>query len=759
MFERRLKILLAVMFGLTALLLARAVQVQLAQGADWRQRAADAMRRSMTTETTRGRIVDRNGRELAVDEPCTDAAVDYRAIVRDEQWIKEVALARLGARPEVDYRRADKARKVRLLEEEMQAVRTHLDQMWETLARAGGKTLEEIEQLKESIRQRVEMRRRYVWYTKYRQAMERHENKEPEPWYRQWMLSGTKPPELDTFALTVEEETQAHVILRAIDDATYVELGRLRQRCPGLELVRGKHRLYPRGSVACHVIGRVGTVTRQVLDSDPSGHDERRLYLPNDLVGRSGIEALCEPVLRGWRGRIERQSGREQVLSAVDPAPGQDVRLTLDAELQSELEEAFARRREFRDAKGELIETRQDMHGAAVVLDVASSQVLALVSYPTFDLNRFEALYPVLVRDEVNKPLFARATHMAVEPGSTAKAIVAMGALSDGTVNLSSTVECTGYLVLNGVRYGWGRCWIARQYAHLGIDVKHHKHPANDPHPSGFLNAVDALQRSCNIYYETVADMMGLERVAYWFDRFGLGHPTGLGLPEAAGRIPRPGQLPRAALRMNACLTGIGQGPVSATPLQMANVAATLARDGIWMRPRILADHQSLRRAAATAPVDIQDLRLRAVDVDLVRQGMVKVVNTSAGTGNMLYRDDVVVAGKTGSAQAGKLRIPKLDSEGSPVYREVTGRDGQTLRRLEYEVVEPNAYPWYQGTGQNRDELAHAWFVGFAPADKPQIAFAVLVEYGGSGGRVAGAVAKDLLESCVQHGYLAGRRP
>jgi penicillin-binding protein 2 len=754
MFERRLKILLGVVLACTAALMGRAVQVQLVQGGYWRQRAADSMRRFVSTDTTRGRILDFRGRELAVDEPCSDAGVDYRAIVKDEAWMRSVAQQRL-ARDSEEWKQADKVRRAQLLAGEVRAVGADIDRMWQTLASMSGRTPEEIEQVKLGIQQRVEMRRRYVWYRKYEQAMERHEGREPEPWYRQWLISGQSAPQLDQFAITVEEEAQSHVILRAIDDATYIALGKMLDKCPGLELRHGKRRLYPRGSAASHVIGHMGIVTRDDLAGDPDVADDRRQYLPNDLIGRTGVEAAYERILRGSRGRIERHAGRDDPFSVVDPSAGRDVRLTIDAELQADIQRALEKKRELHNEAGQLVETRQDLHGAAVLIHVPTGEVRAMVSCPTFDLNRVDADYARLVRNDIDKPLLNRATLAAYEPGSTVKIVVALGALIDEKLTLDSTIECTGYLVLRGTRYLTGRCWLARQYAGRGIDVRHHKHPANAPHPTGFLNCVDAIQRSCNVFYETAADMMGMDRLVYWFDQFGLGRRTGVGIAESAGRVPDPAQLPRSSLASSTWYAGIGQGPVSATPIQMANLAATVARGGAAMRPTLVVDERAGDRQAATQGVGPLDPQRDKAYVDAVRQGMVRVVNTAAGTGPWAWREDMVVAGKTGSAQAGVFRIPRRDEAGNIVYRERRGADGRTSRRPEWIEVPPNSYPWYQGTGENRTDLSHAWFIGFAPADKPQIAFAVLVEYGGSGGRVAGAVARDVLEAAVQHGYLA----
>jgi cell division protein FtsI/penicillin-binding protein 2 len=218
---------------------------------------------------------------------------------------------------------------------------------------------------------------------------------------------------------------------------------------------------------------------------------------------------------------------------------------------------------------------------------------------------------------------------------------------------------------------------------------------------------------------------------------FGLGRRTGIGIEETAGHIPNPASITPALRRMTTCAAGIGQGQVLATPLQMANVAASLARDGIWIRPHLLAG-QNL------APDDRRSLGLSPEALAAVRQGMIEVANTPGGTG-LLEIDNLLVAGKTGSAQASPLQIPLCDADGKPILV-----DGL----LQMQTLKPGAFPWYQGVGEDGQALAHAWYIGYAPADHPQIAFAVLVEYGGSGGGIAGPIAKRLLEACQEDGYL-----
>jgi penicillin-binding protein 2 len=270
------------------------------------------------------------------------------------------------------------------------------------------------------------------------------------------------------------------------------------------------------------------------------------------------------------------------------------------------------------------------------------------------------------------------------------------------------------------------------------------------------LIAADALERSCNVFFEKVGDRMQLGGVSAALERFGLGHKTGIGVVEATGHIPevhplQPGQKYESeADRRTSWLAAIGQGEVTATPIQMANVAATLARGGIWMRPRLLTGESGREIYRAMKGEDTRDLGLSAAALAEVKEGMIAVVNSDTGTGEEPRRKDMLVAGKTGSAQAPKLVIPVRDEAGRIVTE--IGADGK--ERPVRQVIEPNVHEWYQGVGENRQHLAHAWFIGYAPADRPQVAFCVFVDYGGSGGKVAGAIASQVIEACVKHQYL-----
>lgn len=761
MFERRLKIFLSILVLVTLVLAARAMQVQVVDAGYWTERATKVMQRTQLIETTRGRILDFRGREMAVDSACIDACVDYRSIVRnpDPAWIRTQAIKRLTARMGSGYRRSGRDEQKKLLADESAAVRADIESMWATLAEVSGQTLEQIEEVRSAIIQRVEMRRRYVWYRNFQIAKKRHENQEPPPGWQAWLIDPAKDaPQLDEFDITVAEQKEPHVILRAVTTDVNNYLGKNIEKYPGLVLRPSTHRLYPYGEAGCHLLGHLARVTREDLQKDPNlGGDELKQYYPNDLIGRAGLESLGEPVLRGTRGQIDRMGEKLRIVGTTPAKPGGDVHSTIDIELQRELQLLF---RNAKIKRGDGTIEQHEMHGAAVVIDVPTNQVRALVSYPTFDLNQLDDLYGILAADEINRPLFNRATQSQLEPGSTVKPIVGLGAITQGEYTAASTIECTGFLVLRGQRWGSvGRCWVAKRFLkELGEKgVAHHQIPYEAPHPTGFLTFSDALERSCNVYFETVADRLGIEGLSYWYDRFGLGRPTGIGIAEASGRLPSSYR--GSDRRMTAWFAGIGQGQVAATPIQMANVAATIARDGLWMRPRLIVDEPGLGKGdASPASPETRDLQLSPDAVAAAKAGMWKVVNTRAGSGfEHLHRDDVSIAGKSGSAQAAKFSIPLRDEHGQVVR----GDNGKPLRKfLEPSTdARPNpANPWYRGHGEDGSDLTHAWFIGYAPADKPQIAFAVLVEYGGAGGAAAAPIARDILEACVEHGYLARRK-
>lgn len=762
MFQRRLAHLGLIIAALLVLIAGRLMQVQVFGRGEYVRQADETLTQRTPIETTRGAIRDVRGRVIAEDVACIDAAVDYRAVTHDvnhpivRQWVQRLALERLRARPDGAYRAAADATARRAMREaEEQRVRDDIAAMWPRLAQMAGLSIEEMDDIRSSIDLKVKMRHRRNTYRKFAAAMNEAANRPPPPWYQRWLLSGEgELPTEDEFAEVIAEQVSPHVVLRAIPTELQNVLGRSPEHYPGLTLQPSTHRRYPYGHEAAHVIGYLRRVAAARLASDPEAGDEARAYLPNDLAGDAGLEALAEPLLRGSRGFLSSRGGRQA--GRVEPVPGRDVTATIDIALQADLRDAFTRVKiPHPDRENPAYEV-SPMYGAAVVIDVPTGEIRAMVSYPDFDLNKLSDGGFLALRDDLrNRPLFNRATMAQYEPGSTVKPLVGIAAISTGVARPDERIECTGYLVLNGRRYLTGRCWTATSGPTVFV---HHNTPWNDPHRGprpeldGHLDFAESVQRSCNIYFENMADRLGAQRLSEWYERFGLGRPTGLGIAEASGLLPRQYRGPNIAA--TTWSAGIGQGSVLATPVQIANAIATIARGGEWVRPRLLRDELP-GRAGAT---DRLPTGANPESIAAARRGMGLVVSTIAGTGGAVRREDVSVAAKTGTAQAAEFKLPMTDANGSLVRNDKGHRVWVAQRPGTFGRPNPEL-PWYRASDLSGTKLNHAWFVGFAPAENPTIAFAVMVEYGGAGGNaVAGPVAAELLDACVKHGYVPTRR-
>lgn len=446
---------------------------------------------------------------------------------------------------------------------------------------------------------------------------------------------------------------------------------------PGVSVEVTPRRSYPLAGQLAHLLGYVGEVSPEDIQRDKS-------YRPADLIGKSGLERYFEEELRGVDGgeQVEVNAvGRQlRVLRSVPEQPGNTVRLTIDLDLQQAAAEALGER-----------------DGSVVVVDPRNGEVLAFVNYPSFDPNVFargikSKEWRELLEDE-HHPLTNRGLQGQYPPGSAFKIAVAAAALEEGIVNPFTRIYCPG-----GYKFGdrYFRCW------HRG--------------GHGSMNLHDAIVHSCDVYFYQVAQRLGIDTIARYARDFGYGVHSGLEFgSESAGTIPdqawkrrRFGQPWYAGETLSAA---IGQGYVTATPLQMANMAGAVAV-GERMRPHFVMqiekpDGELVRRFE---PEIVGDLRLKASTIALLRESMHDVVNDREGTGKKAYLDGIAVAGKTLTSQVVRLK-----------------KQGQAASEI----------PW-----RHRD---HAGFVAYAPADAPEIAMAVLVEHAdGGGGKVAAPIARDI---------------
>jgi penicillin-binding protein 2 len=466
---------------------------------------------------------------------------------------------------------------------------------------------------------------------------------------------------------------------------------------PGVTLDAGLLRNYPTGPIMAHVLGYVAPVAERELTGDPL------LELPEFRTGKNGIEKVYEQRLRGRAGlsRFEVNAlGREiKELYRHDGEPGQDLTLTIDLDLQRYAHQRLS-------AEGS---------ASAVVLDVHSGDVLALVSVPTFDPAGFtNGLSREVWRELTTNPrapLVNKAIGGQYPPGSTFKMIVALAALEAGIGGPDHEVYCPGSMQLGQHKF---HCW--KRWGH------------------GTLRLVDALAQSCDVYFYDLARRVGVDAIAKMARRFGLGSTLEVDLPGE-----RPGLVPDRAWKQatrgvpwqlgETLIVGIGQGYMQATPLQLAVMTARIANGGRAVRPRLLRAPPDPGGGPTPEPVPavgVSDWSFR-----FVREGMFKVVNGERGTARQaaLANPELALAGKTGTSQV--RRISRAER--------VTG-----VRKNEDKLWE---------------ERDHALFVAFAPYREPRYALAVVVEHGGSGSQAAAPLARDIMAKALELAPTRSRPP
>ncbi|MFN3681258.1 MAG: penicillin-binding protein 2 [Nitrospira sp.] len=459
-------------------------------------------------------------------------------------------------------------------------------------------------------------------------------------------------------------------------DAVLIESHRL--DLPGVMIQVESQRNYPGGMTASHVLGYVGEVSAEQLEK-PEFSDLHQ----GSIVGQYGIEKSFDRYVRGKAGykRVEVDAhGHEKKSVVVEkPHPGNDLYLTIDVRLQKLAEDLLGREA-----------------GAIVALDPNNGDVLAMASRPAFDPNVLSReltpkQWAEIVQDE-GRPLNNRASQGQYPPGSTFKVPMAIAALESKTISPSSTVFCNG-----GYQYGnrTFRDWKAAGH--------------------GVVNVHSALVHSCDVYFYTIGQRMGIDRMAEFGKQFGLGQSTGINLPaERSGIMPSTEW--KKKVKKEPWLPGetisvaIGQGYVTVTPLQMANLIATVANDGLHYRPRLVwaVMDRSTGNLLELPAVPQGRVNVKPETFRLVKEALADVVKV--GTATRAKSSMVTIGGKTGTAQVAALR---------------SGPEESIPKK-------------------SRD---HAWFVAFAPVESPKIAVAVLVEHMGHGGSAAAPLAKEIIEA------------
>lgn len=457
---------------------------------------------------------------------------------------------------------------------------------------------------------------------------------------------------------------------------------------PGVSIEQGLQRFYPYTNSAAHVLGYVAAVSDKEINGDPL------LELPDFRIGKSGIEKAEDLTLRGTAGtsqvevnaygRVVREIGR------AEGQPGQDVIVSLDMAVQS-----YAIKR-----------CSEEIAVSCVVLDAVTGDVIALVSSPSYDPMLFTnglspATWQELSTDPRN-PLQDKATAGLYPPGSTFKPVVAMAALEAGAVTPDTVINCPGYLELGDATF---HCWR--------------------PGGHGPMRLHDAIKHSCDVYFYETARRTGIDHIAMMARRFGFGSPLGLDIPgERGGLMPtrewKMATTGQAWQQGETLITGIGQGSVLATPLQIATMAARLVT-GRQIVPHLIRPQGLMPAGGDRVPPVFPSMGLPHAELALVLDGMNAVVNDPGGTAYAARITDpsMAMGGKSGTSQV--RRISEYERE--------------------HGVRKEDEIPW-----KERD---HALFVAFAPVGAPRYVCAVVVEHGGAeaagGSAVAAPIVRDIL--------------
>ncbi|MBN2563255.1 MAG: hypothetical protein JXQ75_20225 [Phycisphaerae bacterium] len=757
MFERRLKVVAAlpVVFGI--IIVARLYQLQVIKGDEYLERADAALvSPRQFLPPLRGRILDRFGRVLVSDEPAHDVTVHYGILSMSRSYL--LLLADHIRKHEPQRRRASDA----ALEAE---AKRRIEEMWLTIQDASGVPMKQLRERCETICESVERLRRHIWQAR--------------------RVTGLCEP---LEKLRLREEDLFHAILRDVTPEARTRIELKLSRLPCVRVEPSVRRVWAdRTEPLCHILGRLGQVSADMIRNDPLGDDWLASYRAGDEVGISGVERLSEHMLRGKRGFEERYlDGR--ISDRAPPIDGLDVQLTIDLDLQRQLT------RILEDA----VAAHPPSTGAScAVIDVASREILALVSIPTYDLEDLRARFEALRDDARRLPLLFRAVQGEYQPGSILKPVALLAGFANGLVDPDATVFCDGQLIPGSDKW---HCWT---------------HWRGMP-GHGYVNAEEAIQHSCNVYFYTLGQRINGKRLTDFYRLFIQGRTAKepsednaqslTPSPQAESRNPeaegsesevsrtglveeRPGLIPTLDWMKSHRKRGfrladgrnyaIGQGEIQITPLQAANAFATLAA-GYYQDPTIIANDMRDRPAVPIRGIPESAWRL-------TRRGLYRCVNEPGGTAYKHARLDAIeICGKTGSAQC----VPRVVERRFTFLAEQTRDKGSAFSSQgaipnpqfpivspPLSIVAPTAEAACESLGlppgtkpvkteavrrypppdpESGEVPTHAWFAGFAPYRNPRIALAVLVEHGGGGGHTAGPIGRDVFEALLEspRGYL-----
>lgn len=469
------------------------------------------------------------------------------------------------------------------------------------------------------------------------------------------------------------------------DNLSWDEVSKILLRAPdlpGVEIDEGLSRYYPYADIYAHVLGYVGPI------SDKDKKDNPLYMVPGFKIGKSGLERYFDYKLQGKGGTIKLEvNAYGRVMNEIERNSGEEgesLHLTLDARLQRVAYEAFG-----------------EESGAAVVLNVKTGEILALVSTPSFDPNLFTngisyKHWNALLNNE-RTPLVNKAVSGQYSPGSTFKVVVALAALEAGVIDINTRFTCSGGLDVGNIRF---HCW------------RHSGH--------GSLNVVEALKHSCDIFFYETAMKLGIDKIHDMAVKLGMGNVIEVGLDnEKSGIIPskswKKARYGTAWTYGDAANSGIGQGYVLATPLQLATMLARVVNGGYAVQPTFI-------KPTDKELAKIKRLDISTKNIEIVKRGMFEVVNGAGGTaGRARFNiNGAMMGGKTGTTQVRRISMKERNSG----------------------ILRDEQLPWRLRN--------HALFIGFTPVDNPRYAVAVVVEHGSSGSGVAAPIASKILQTALK---------
>ena len=480
-----------------------------------------------------------------------------------------------------------------------------------------------------------------------------------------------------------------HIPVRLMEDVDWETLAYVEnhnQEFPGIRIEVIPSRVYHYGNLAAHVIGYLGEISKKELAARDTA-----IYTGGDLIGKMGVERLREADLRGGKGssssEVNARGFEQQLLRSIEPLPGNEIQLTLDAELQKVAEDLMA-------AGGKA--------GAVVAMEVKTGRMLVLASSPVLPIDQFvggisHKNWNALL-DNPKHPLINKVVQAMYPPASVYKMITAMTGLVAGVIDKDTVYYCPGHFYFGKRRY---HCW--KRSGH------------------GAVNLTRAIAESCDVYFYQVGLRVGVDKLAEMANKFGLGHKSGIEMEhEKKGLTPTEEWKKKRHKEKwqdgETLSVAIGQGFNLVTPLQVCLMTATIANGGKQYQPQLIEkvtdpDGNVLFQFE---PVLLEELtKGEKKFLPLIRTGMEEVVQGQRGTARQIRIKGLTISGKTGTAQVVRLK--------------------------QHQHLKEEDIPY-----KFRD---HAWFTCYAPAEDPEIAVTVLVEHGLHGGSVAGPVARAILES------------